>query len=1695
MTTQTITVPILNDSIYEVSEAFNVNLSNPANATIADNLGVGTIVDNDPVPTINTITTPTEVEGTNLVYTVTLSNGSSTATTFPYALGGGTASPSDYGTPTFSNGVTLAGGILTVPPGITSFTVTLPTTLDTLDEADETVPLTIGGVSGTGTIVDDDPTPSLSINNVTVNEAAGTATFTVTLSAASGQTVSVNYATSNGTATAGADYTAAAGTLTFAPNVTTQTITVPILNDTVYEGTESFNVTLSGATNATIATATGIGTIVDDGTGGPPADNDTPTLSVSSPTVSENGGYAQFTVSLSNPSALSTTLSLALANGTATGGGIDFGAGLEVSTNGGTSWVAASSVTIPALQTSVLVRTPIINDALVEANETFTLTATHTAGTPLTNPGGAATGTATITDNDFAPVGVADAYAAVEGATVNRGSVLANDTDADSATLAVAMVATTAGSPAVAANGVTSITTALGGTVVMNTDGSFSYTAPVRNHSDAISDVDSFVYRVSDGTNLSGWTAVSINITDSAPTANPDQDSVGIGGTITGNVITGAGGIGSGADTLGAEAAQISGVSSGGTPGVFAGGVWTLTTSNGTLTLAPDGGYTYVSSHQNVVVPTSADLAGWSAAGVGYWGFDGGGTSTPFVGNNAANGLNFSGLNATQAGYVRYRDNSGTNNDGIGVESSAGSNNNNRVENNEHLVLDIGISSRSASVTLTDLTGSETAIWRAYDASGALVGSGTVSGNGSNIAVADLSTASAFQYLVFSSTGATYRVNGLTAQPDLSMSTPDVFSYTLTDADGSYSTTTLTVSTDAQPLAVADTATVYESGLANGTQAGMMPTTTTGNLLDNDAGVSATTSITSVAGQTAGANGIITITNATGSLTVYTQDFGGNRAGDYSYTLNARTTEGVNDQTTFNYTLTDSFTGQTSNSALAISVVDDAPIGGDISQTLQAALESLTYNLVIVLDRSGSMAWDANGNNSASAAFDPTTVRMEIAKAALAQLLDRYDGLGNVNVQIVDFSDTVNESAWYVDDKYGAMNYIDALQAGGGTRYSSAVNAVMNGFTQPTADKTLFYFISDGEPTSGYAIGAAQQTQWESFVSNNGDIAFGIGIGEVGLNSLLPIAYPNTDANGNGQEDYAIKVANASDLSNTLLATVDTGFVLGNVSVMASNGTSGFLLGADGGTIQSVVIDGATYSYVSGGPDSVIISTIKGGEFSLNFLTGTYSYQLTLNTTTQGQSEVFAITAVDADGDTKTINLTMHLDYVANLDANRDIILTNMAPGTPIQISAAALMHNDSMSDSASLTGVQNAVNGTVSGTSTVTFTPSSLPVRAIGITTESTDTVGVPVNNVRENAVDLTDRSRFGTTLPGGQAWAVDVSGSTQVFSGSLTNSGGTRDIDYVKVSLNAGERLFVDVDNQSQTINGQVEYRDVNGAWQVVALANVGNAPNAWFNAPETGEYFIRLQTSGTTTTAYNLLLTIDQINGPLGQAGQFDYTLTENGVSTSASASVYSIAGNTLIGGADDEIILGGNNADILIGNAGNDVLIGNGGNDQLFGGEGADRLEGGVGNDLLDGGSGNDLLIGGAGNDTLTGGLGADVFKWELSDRGTAGSPAIDTVTDFDSVVNSDKLDLRDLLLGESHAGTDPGNLADYLHFEVSGSNTVIQISSTGGFAGGYSAGATDQRIVLNNTDLTGGGTLSADQQIIQDLLSKGKLITD
>ena len=183
----------------------------------------------------------------------------------------------------------------------------------------------------------------------------------------------------------------------------------------------------------------------------------------------------------------------------------------------------------------------------------------------------------------------------------------------------------------------------------------------------------------------------------------------------------------------------------------------------------------------------------------------------------------------------------------------------------------------------------------------------------------------------------------------------------------------------------------------------------------------------------------------------------------------------------------------------------------------------------------------------------------------------------------------------------------------------------------------------------------------------------------------------------------------------------------------------------------------------------------------------------------------------------------------------------------------------------------------------------------------------------------------------------------------------------------------------------------------------------------------------------------------------------------------------------------------NGTLVVRISGHQRVDGTSGGDNLVGGGEDELLSGFAGSDQIDGGGGNDVLIGGAGDDDMSGGIGADVFVWELADRGAAGNPAQDTISDFDTAASSDALDLRDLLQGESH-GIDGGNLGDYLHFESSGADTIVHVSSNGGFSSGYSSAQEDVSITLQGVDLFSGG-LSTDQQVIQDLLSKGKLITD
>src|SRR5213078_1561350 len=237
----------------------------------------------------------------------------------------------------------------------------------------------------TATIIDDDG-PTISINNVTVTEgntgSTVNANFSVSLSAASPQSITVDYSTADGTAAAPADYVAKSGSVTFPANSTTpQTITIVVNGDNIDEFDETFTVNLSNPVRATIASGTGTGTITD---------NDNPpsvAFSLASSSGAESVTPANLVVALSAISGKTVTVDYAVTGGTATGGGVDY-------------TLASGTLFFAPGVTNQNIALAVVNDALNELNETVLVSLSNPTNASL---GAIATHTYTILDDDLPP--------------------------------------------------------------------------------------------------------------------------------------------------------------------------------------------------------------------------------------------------------------------------------------------------------------------------------------------------------------------------------------------------------------------------------------------------------------------------------------------------------------------------------------------------------------------------------------------------------------------------------------------------------------------------------------------------------------------------------------------------------------------------------------------------------------------------------------------------------------------------------------------------------------------------------------------------------------------------------------------------------------------------------------------------------------------------------------------------------------------------------------------------------------------------------------------------------------------------------------------------------------------------------------------------------------------------------------------
>ncbi|MDF5707990.1 MAG: DUF4347 domain-containing protein [Nostoc sp. S4] len=280
------------------------------------------------ISTASPTVTEGDINSKTVTFTVTRSGDTTVSTSVNYVLNGTATFNSDYNSVKVAGVTGSSSGTLKFAAGDTTKAITLNVLNDKITEANETINLNLSYPNQTNaiapgavTIVDDDNAPSISIADKSGSEDSGSLAFTVKLSNASNNVITVDYNTSNDTAIASGDYTPVTGTLTFNPGVTSQTITVPIVDDFVVESSKRFFVNLTNPTNATIADNQANGTITDDDIAG---------FSISPTTAlvtSEAGGSANFSIQLTSQPTADVSLSLSSSNpneGTVSVGSVTF---------------------------------------------------------------------------------------------------------------------------------------------------------------------------------------------------------------------------------------------------------------------------------------------------------------------------------------------------------------------------------------------------------------------------------------------------------------------------------------------------------------------------------------------------------------------------------------------------------------------------------------------------------------------------------------------------------------------------------------------------------------------------------------------------------------------------------------------------------------------------------------------------------------------------------------------------------------------------------------------------------------------------------------------------------------------------------------------------------------------------------------------------------------------------------------------------------------------------------------------------------------------------------------------------------------------------------------------------------------------------------------------------------------------------
>ena len=731
----------------------------------------------------------------------------------------------------------------------------------------------------------------------------------------------------------------------------------------------------------------------------------------------------------------------------------------------------------------------------------------------------------------------------------------------------------------------------------------------------------------------------------------------------------------------------------------------------------------------------------------------------------------------------------------------------------------------------------------------------------------------------------------------------------------------------------------------------------------------------------------------------------------------------------------------------SITVIDDVPVAhGDTAVAVAGAGPS--YDLMLVLDLSLSMNAVVSGSQT----------RLDIAQAALNNLIDAYDGVSNdISIRLVTFNSTGTLNPITYSTSGGAGQNLADLKAlinsfteGSSlvaeTDYQDAVNSALpgvNAWAPATGNHhNIVYFVSDGQPQDGdvdgndtVTIDDALETSWETALAAKNAIAHAVGIdlgGSPDTQHLQDVAYPEAN----------VFLTDSSNLSSILVGTVGSApSVTDNVIDNLSGSVGDDFFGDDGGRILSIEVGLVTYTYDPAGNDITAstgpnpaqntpvlnVATPAGGTLTFYFAptgghaAGEWAY---VGPTSGTPTETFAYTIVDGDGDTASANLTINV--VAPPDTTVPTVTINQAAGQPDPDGTAPVLFDVVFSEA--VTGFTAAdislAGSTAPGTLVVTVTGSgaNYQVSVTGMTGSGTIVASVVANAATDGAntstastsvdntvtVDMTPptvtiNQTVGQPDPDGTAPVL----FTVVFSEAVTGftSGD------VTISGTAPGPKTVTVTGSGTTY--QVSVTGMTGSGTVVASIAAGAATDAYGNA-----------SVASTSTDNTVTYTVDTpavanndtvihnfggdgfdvpewaflFNDTDAEGNAFDIT----GVSNSSGLSDLDHNGGTGTNGTVtiDDNFGGGAGGSFVYTVTGNDtanvtVQSQDGGN--LTGTANGDILVGDGDSDTFTGNGGNDVILAGGGNDTLNGGGGNDILV------GGAGADTMNGGADADTFV--------------------------------------------------------------------------------------------